>query len=519
MLSNESKSISEIEFPTDIKLCHDLIRMLLEASQKSEKQIKNLQHYIEQLIKSKYGRKSERLEDIDPALLLPFMQEYLESLKAMQPEPVKVVKQDIAYTRNQPVRRNSFPANLERQQVIHDLEESEKVCSCCGEQMEKIGEDKSEQLDYVPAKLSVIVHVRYKYACKHKSCEGKVVRADKDRQPLEKSLAAAGLLAHVAVSKYVDHLPLNRIENIFKRHDIEISRSTMCDWTLNVAELLRPLYDLMKTEIIQSRVIKTDDTPVDVQDKAHEKGIRKGRIWIYVGDKSYPYYVYDYTSDRSSRGPGEFLREYRSGFIQADAYAGYDFIFNDKERCVRELLCWAHARRKFYDAQKTAQALSLTALAWIKQLYDIEREIKDKSTAERYKARQEKSVKLLADFKSWLDDITPAQALPQSPFRQAINYAQNGWEALERYTSDGDFDIDNNEAERQMRPVAIGRKNWLFFGSDRGGHAAAILMSIAQSAKRNGLNPYLYLRNVIENISDTKANNLKSLLPNQWHPR
>jgi len=516
MLSKEATSKSDIQFPTDIKLCHDLIRMLLEAIEKYERKIGSLEFSIQQLLKSKFGRKSERLEDIDPALLLPFMKEYLESLKAMQPEPVKVVKQDITYTRNQPVRRNSFPANLERQQVIHDLEESEKTCSCCGEPMEKIGEDKSEQLDYIPAKLLVIEHLRYKYACKHKSCEGQIERAVKTRQPLEKSLAAAGLLAHVAVSKYVDHLPLNRIESIFQRHDIEISRSTMCDWMLNTAELLRPLYDLMKTEIIKSKVIKTDDTPVDVQDKAHEKGIRKGRIWIYVGDKSYPYYVYDYTSDRSSRGPESFLQEYRTGFIQADAYAGYDFIFNDIERCVRELLCWAHARRKFYDAQKTASALSLTALAWIKQLYDIEREVKDKPAAERYKARQEKSVKLLVDFKSWLDSITPAQALPQSPFRQAINYAQNGWEALCRYTQDGDFDIDNNESERLMRPVAVGRKNWLFFGSDRGGHAAAVLMSIAQSAKRNGLNPYLYLRNVIETISDPPSNQLGILLPNNW---
>ena len=192
------------------------------------------------------------------------------------------------------------------------------------------------------------------------------------------------------------------------------------------------------------------------------------------------------------------------------------FIFNDKQRSVEELLCWAHARRKFREAQKTAPALSLTAMTFIQQLYKIEKQLKDKSAEERYAARQEKSVQILADFKMWLDGISYEQALPESPFRKAINYACNGWEALCRYTSNGDFDIDNNEAERQMKPVAIGRKNWLFMGSDRGGRAAAILMSVLQSAQRNGLNPQVYLKDVIDRISDIPVSRLNELLPDKW---
>ena len=509
-------SKSQVQLPEDISLCHELIRTLFETIEKHERKINRLEHGISNLLEQRFGRKSERLEDIDPKQLLPFMQDYLNDLKAKEAEQKSAPKQKISYTRNQPKRRNTFPANMERQQIIHDLEESEKTCSCCGIEMERIGEDKSEQLEYIPAKLFIKEHIRYKYACKNKKCEGSIETAPKANQPLEKSLAASGLLTHVAVSKYLDHLPLYRIERIFNRYDIDISRSTMCGWMMNTAELLVPLYELMKSEVLKSKVINTDDTPVNKQDKNHPKGISTARLWIYAGDKSYPYYVYDFTPDRSRNGPVEFLKEFTSGYIQADAYAGYDFIFNDKQRSVEELLCWAHARRKFREAQKTAPALSLTAMTFIQQLYKIEKQFKNKSAEEKYKVRQEKSVKILADFKNWLGSVSFEQALPESPFRKAMNYADNGWAALCRYTSDGDFDIDNNEAERQMKPVAIGRKNWLFMGSDRGGRAAAVLMSILQSASRNGLNPQVYLKDVIDRISDIPNSRLCELLPDNW---
>ena len=205
--------------------------------------------------------------------------------------------------------------------------------------------------------------------------------------------------------------------------------------------------------------------------------------------------------------------------MQADAYAGYNFLFDDLARKVMELLCWAHARRKFYEARNSSPQLSHTAIAWIKMLYDVEKEIKNLSAQYKQAMRQEKSVAILNDFKAWLDEITPEQALPQSPIRQAINYTLNGWDALCRYTQDGDFNIDNNAAERLMRPIAIGRKNWLFFGSDNGGRTAAILLTLTQSAKRQGLNAFTYLKDIIARISDHPANQLQQLLPNKWTPK
>lgn len=315
---------------------------------------------------------------------------------------------------------------------------------------------------------------------------------------------------------HATRLPLYRLEGIFRRHDIAITRSTLCGWMASTADLLAPLYELMKTELLQSKVVNSDDTPVRVQDKTLDKKMRTGRVWIYCGDEHHPYNVYDYTPNRSREGPEVFLRDYKEGHLQADAYAGYDFLFNDPTRQVIELLCWAHARRKFYDARKSSPPLSHTAIAWIKMLYAVEKEIKDSSPENKQAVRREKSVAILNDFKTWLDEIPPEQALPQSPIRQAINYTLNGWDALCRYTQDGDFSIDNNAAERLMRPIAIGRKNWMFFGSDNGGQTAAILLTITQSAKRQGLNAFTYLKDIIARISDHPANQLHQLLPDNW---
>jgi transposase len=507
--------------PNDINLLKQMVAELLVSLQNKEHRIDKLQHYLEQLLRQHYGHKSERLEDIAPELLLPFMREYVQEHASQTEEQKSDFKKDsakeqITYTRDKP-RRKKLPEDLPREIIEYDLADSEKVCDCCGEQLQRIGSETSEQLDYIPASLRVIRHVRFKYACKH--CEQKVVTADKARQPIEKGLPAAGLLAHVVISKYVDHQPLYRLEGILGRHDIDITRSTMCGWAGSCADLLEPLYNLMAKEILQSKVINTDDTPVRVQDKNLDKKTRTGRVWIYCGDKEHPYNVYDYTSNRGREGPELFLRDYRQGYLQADAYAGYDFIFNDPVRDVKELLCWSHARRKFYDVRKSSPQLSHTAIAWIRLLYDVEKEIRNLSAGQKKAVRQEKSVLILKDFRSWMDGITVEQALPQSPVRQAINYAVNGWAALCRYTEDGDLCIDNNVAERLMRPIAVGRKNRLFFGSDNGGHTAAILFTITQSARRHGCNVFSYLKDVISRISDQPANCLHELLPDKWSAR
>ena len=455
MISMDAKTL-----PNDISLLQQMVMDLLSSLENKDRRIGKLEHSLAQLLRQRYGRQSERLADMDPALLLPFMQDYLKEQAEPNPEPPaevkkeEVIKEEITYTRNKP-KRKKLPEDLPRDIIEYDLPDAEKICADCGEPLQRIGSETSEQLDYIPASLRVIEHVRFKYACKH--CEQQIVVAEKDRQPIEKGLPAAGLLAHVVISKYVDHQPLHRLEGIFRRHDISIPRSTMCGWAGSCADLLEPLYTLMKNEVLQSKVINTDDTPVRVQDPQVDRKTRTGRLWIYSGDTHHPYHVYDYTPSRSREGPEIFLRDYPQGYLQADAYAGYDGIFADPLRQVLELLCWAHVRRKFYEARTSAPDLSHTALAWIKLLYAVEKEIKELSSEERYSVRQEKSVPLLHDFKSWLDAIPWDQALPQSPICQAIQYVRNGWEALCRYTEDGDLAIDNNVAERQMRPIAVGR--------------------------------------------------------------
>jgi len=502
-----------ITLPDSILICHQLISELLGTLKDKERLIGQLKHRLDLLLRSRYGGKSEK---INPEELLPQLRELFSlpvpQAKALS-EPVKT--ETITYQR--PVKghgRKELPAHLPRRQKIYDLEESQKVCSCCGEKLERIGADKAEQLNYQPASLYIMEHIRYKYACRH--CQETIITADKGLyEPIEKGLAGAGLLAQVIAGKYADHCPLYRMEDIFRRQGVEISRSTMCDWMAQSADILRPLYDLMKKRVLVSKVLHTDDTPVQVQDHDRDK-TRTGRLWIYLGDGNNPYDVYDYTANRSRAGPDEFLGDFQ-GYLQADAFGGYDGIYVTKP--VKEVLCNAHARRKFYDARKSDPLLSHTALAYYKRLYDIEREIKDLSSGEKRQVRQDKSVPIFREFQAWLEGITDTQALPKSPIRQAINYCLNNWQALLRYTDDGDLSIDNNAAERRMRPIAIGRRNWLFFGSDKGGRTGAVLFSLTQSAKRHGLNIFAYIEDVLTRLPNIPVSKISELLPDEWLKR
>jgi len=497
--------------PQNISICHQLISELLGTVESYKKTVASLEHRLDLLLRSRYGSKSEK---INPEELFPQLRELFASSPAEQKvEPVKTEK--ISYERKVKGHgRNEIPAHLPREQKIYDIDESQKICACCGEKLERIGEDKTEQLNYKPASLYVLEHIRYKYACKH--CQESIITADKNTyEPIEKGLAGAGLLSQVIVSKYADHCPLYRMEDIFSRSGIKIPRSTMCDWMAKSAEALEPLYNLMKQRVLKSKVIHTDDTPVDVQDNNSNK-TKTGRLWIYMGDENNPYNVYDYTQSRSREGPDEFLENFQ-GFLQADAFGGYDGIYLTKP--VKEVLCNAHARRKFYDARKIDSLLSHTALAYYKRLYDIEKEIKELSSQEKQKVRQEKSVKVFNEFKVWLEGITESQALPKSPIRQAINYCLGNWEALMRYIEDGDLGIDNNAAERLMRPIAVGRKNWLFFGSDKGGRTGAILFSMTQSARRHDLNIFAYVEYVLSRLPGISISRLYELLPEEWAKR
>jgi len=295
-----------------------------------------------------------------------------------------------------------------------------------------------------------------------------------------------------------------------------VSRKTMCDWMGRCAELLAPLYEQMKWETLRSKVVQTDDTPVGVLDPELTR-TRTGRIWTYVGDDEHPYTVYDYTPNRNRDGPEAFLEDFR-GYLQADAYAGYDALYTAADREVTEVACWAHTRRKFYEAQSSDLMRSTVLLAYIRLLYDVERDAREQNldSPGRLELRQARSLHILDDIEAYLKR-EQANVLPKSPEGQAIAYALSNWEALVRYVQDGDLEIDNNGAERSLRGVAVGRRNWTFFGSDNGGRTAAILASFIASCKRLGVNPHTYLRDVFSRIGAHKQTRLHELLPDQWH--
>ncbi len=519
----------------------------LEQQQQDARRIDGLQHQLQCLLRRLYGRSAEKL---DPKQMLLF-EKLLEQLAPPVPAPTTIPSPETpapvpaARSASNGHGRRRLPADLERRKVIHDLPEDEKLCPCCGKLRHVIGRETSEQLDFVPAKLTVIEHVRLTYACPacaQQVADGgpQIATAEKPLAPIEKGLAAPGLLAYVCVSKYSDHLPLYRLEKILARHGIEISRSTLCDWAAGSAAALRPLYELMIQDVRGSRIIHTDDTPVEVMD-ARSRQMHTGRFWDYLGDQAHPSTVFTYTPSRSRDGPMEFLKEWGKDqrvYLQADAFGGYDGIYRGAAGGdVVEVACWAHARRKFYDARTSDAATSTQALAYIRLLYDVEdwaresvrrhgldpasdaRAFHEQLVAERFALRQEKSVPLLEQFKIWLDAQQAANGgpvLPKSPMGQAIQYALNQWAALCVYTTDGELAIDNNASENALRRVALGRKNWLFCGSDNGAHTAAILFSLIATCQRHKVDPFAYLRDVLTRIAAQPMNRLAELLPARW---
>jgi transposase len=313
-------------------------------------------------------------------------------------------------------------------------------------------------------------------------------------------------------------LPLYRLEGIFKRFGVELSRSTMCDWMAVVADLLSPIVKLMLSEILTSKVVQNDDTRVPVQDHSG-KGIKTGRLWVSCGDHYNPYAVYYYTPDRSAAGPQEIFKDFK-GYLQADAYSAYDGLYKSGE--IVEVGCMMHARRKFYEARTIDPERSHQALAWISLLYDVEREAKEQETpgyeafvALRHELRRERSRPIFEKFHAWLAVEGP-KVLPKSPIYEAIQYALNHWEALKRPLGAGFLELDNGACERAFKPVAIGRKNWLFAGSDKGGQTAAVLMSLCTTCKNLGIDPQAYLRDVLDRISTHPARRIDELLPDHW---
>jgi transposase len=344
-----------------------------------------------------------------------------------------------------------------------------------------------------------------------------VIAAPRPAMPIAKGLPGPGLLAHLIVSKYTDHLPLHRLQRAYERQGYFLHRSTLCDWLGTSAALLRPLYDLMVSVVLQSQVIHTDDTPVKLQDLVTHL-LSTARLWVYLGDAAHPYNVFDFTVNRKRDGPQQFLANYQ-GYLQADAFSGYDGLYLPDRRTaaarIIEVACNAHARRKFYEARGSDALRSHQALAYYRQLYELERQAKDFSDAERLQMRQDLAVPILGQFHQWLKAQRP-QLLPKSPMAEALGYALNNWAALVRYTEAGFLFIDNNAAEREMKRIAIGRKNWLTVGSPRGGETAAVLFSFTSTCQRLRVEPWAYLRDVLTRLPTMPAGQLGDLLPDHW---
>lgn len=491
------------QLPNGLDQCHALIHALAGD-------IQDLHARIDYLTRRLFGPRAERF---DPNQLHLF-----QNLEAPAPEALPVEKEVPSKSKRKGHGRKPLPKDLPRTRVEHDVTPEEKVCPGCGADKVRIGEEVSEQLDYIPASLHVIEHVCLKYACKN--CQEHVVQGQKPAQPIEKGLAAPGLLAQVITSKYCDHLPLHRQEAIFARHGVELSRKTLCDWALQSAQVLRPVVDAMIARVLQSRVIHTDDTPVQVQEKGKKRRTHRAFLWVYAGDAEHPYTTYDFTWTRGREGPEHFLhykdelRCYR-GYLQADAYAGYDRLYRD--RAIIEVGCWAHARRKYYDARMTEPVHAHEAMRRIKELYALEAEAKEAGgdATALYARREEYAKPKLEEFKQWVEE-TYSAVLPKSPIGKACAYTLNHWAALMRYLDDGRLAIDNNLAERAIRPLVVGRNNWLFAGSRRGGQAAATLYSLIQSAKRHGIDPFAYLRDLLTRIPTHPNSRIDELFPDRW---
>jgi transposase len=335
--------------------------------------------------------------------------------------------------------------------------------------------------------------------------------------PIAKGLPGPGLLAHLIVSKYTDHLPLHRLQRAYERQGFFLHRSTLCDWLGACADLLRPLYDLMVSMVLQSRALHTDDTTVKMQELVTHL-LSTARLWVYLGDAAHPYNVFDFTVNRKRDGPERFLTNYR-GYLHADAFSGYDGLYLPDPRTaaagIIEVACNAHARRKFYEARGSDALRSHQALAYYRQLYELERAAKDFSDAQRLQLRQDLAVPILGRFHAWLTAQRP-EVLPKSPMGEAIGYALNNWEALRRYTEAGFLAIDNNAAEREMKRIAIGRKNWLTVGSPGGGQTAALMFSFTSTCQRLGVEPWGYLQDVLARLPTMPAGQLSDLLPDHW---
>lgn len=489
----------------DLATARTLIATLQDELTRVQRENASLRHQLDVLCQRLFGKKSERVSP--DQLRLAFAQLANEPQAASDPIEMDSGERPGPGRRRRvpPPGRRPLPASLPRHRVEIDVTEADKLCAC-GQTKTRIGETVSEKLEYVPASLRVIETARFKYACPR--CHAGVAEAPAPPQAIEKSLAGEGLLAHVVVSKYVDHLPLYRLERIFLRQGLDLSRTTMCGWVAEVAAALAPIGDELRRQVTAADYLQTDDTPVTILEASG--GSRKGRLWTYL-DPIGRQVVFDATPTHERDGPETFLASF-AGDLQADAYTGYDALYATGR--IREIGCWAHARRGFVEALTTDVGAALM-VALIQQLYQVEHAGADLDPDARRRLRHAQSLPVLAKIAAERDQLART-ALPKSPLGDALRYLTNQWAALQRFADDGRLAIDNNRAENQLRVVALGRKNWLFAGSFEGARRTALLYSLVQSCALVGVGPFEYLKDVVLRVATHPQRLIRQLTPKGW---
>jgi transposase len=497
---------ADAPLPDDVPTLQALVHAL-------RAEIAQLRDKLDAALRHRFGRRSER-----------------------QPPPAQRQTQDKPPRKVTPHGRGDLPAELERRDVMYDLSEADQRCPCCGQARVCIGEQTTEQLDMEPPRFFVLRTIKKSYACRH--CDPATVPVAQRVQtagpaqvgPIAKGLCGPGLLAHVLTAKFADHIPLHRLAGQLSRSRVGIARSTLGDWLAAAAKLLDPLYQLMHQRLLLSRVIHSDDTGVKLRVPDKER-THPAHLWAYLGDADYPYVVFDFTKQYTADGPEAFLQGYQ-GYLQADALAQYERLYGPDR--IRHCCCWAHARRKFVAAADAGDVLAREAVAWIGQLYAIERDLPPllppsddpAARAERCHREEQRRTRrcaqaapILTALQQWLDEHQP-QALPKSALGQAIGYARNHWEALQRYLEQGYLAIDNNLSERTLRAIAVGRNNWGVIGSETAGDTAAVLFSLVGTCKHLGMDPFAYLHAALPALfalgAKPSAKALLGWLPDRW---
>lgn len=491
-----------------------LVPELLDQIQSLQNENAQLKHRLQLLLRERYGRKSEKVDERQLALV--FAETQAEEDAGRIPPPPFVHEAPDA--EEPPCRKQGrrlahpgrlpIPAHLPRERL--EIQPESLLCPCCQGPLRRLGEEISEELGRHPARFFVRQFVRVKYACPR--CQDQIVRPPLPARPIARGLAGADVVSDVLVGKFDDHLPLHRLAGIYKREGVPLDKATLCDWVAHSAELLAPIVAEMRRQVLAGAVVQADETPVRYLDPAARNASHRGYLWAYVGEGDDV--VYDFTTTRAQAAPNRFLAGYQ-GYLQADGYSGYNEVLAWPG--VTGVACWAHVRRKFFAARDTAPQYAAAALLAIRQLYAVEAQAREQNLdlAAIAALRQARAGPVLADLGGYVKALLPG-TLPKSPLGRAAAYMAERWPALCRYLQDGRLSIDNNSVERAMRRVAVGRKNWLFAGSPAGGERAATIYSLLETCRRHQINPHQYLTDVLQRIDTHPQSRIAALTPRGW---